>query len=173
MSLAYAYKLYTAGRSHGMGAIRLWEWAKDEAEEVNPEDPDLFVFNGPLSLSINHLAGLSFELFLKAAYVAKGGAPSDKHLRDTIGHNIERALEKAEAQGFETDAPHLHGIVHHLSEPYAKHYFRYQWPDGYPLPEFKQVADALTALEADVKTLCMPDGVNPAPDDAPPGAPPA
>ena len=67
MSLAYAYKLYIAGRSHGMAAIRLWEWAKIEGEDDCPENPEKFVFNGPLSLSTNHLAGLSFELFLKAA----------------------------------------------------------------------------------------------------------
>lgn len=38
---------------------------------------------------------------------------------------------------------------------------------------FGGFADALIAHEADVKTLCMPDGVESAPDDGPLGAPPA
>lgn len=108
-------------------------------------------------MSINHLAGLSFELLLKAAYVAHGGPAEDKHLRDEIGHDLLRALDKAEQQGFRTDAPHLRTVIEHLCQPYRNHFFRYHWPDEFPLPEFKQVNDALVALEEDVERLCGAD----------------
>ncbi len=153
MSQDYAYRLYLAGRSHGMGANRLWARALEEGQEINHEDPAHFAFNGPFSLSINHLAGLSLELLLKAAYVARGGPADDKHLRETIRHDLVAALESAEAQGFQTDAPHLREIIEHWREPYRRHFFRYHWPDEFPLPEFKQVNDALVALEEDVKAL--------------------
>jgi hypothetical protein len=159
MSKDYAHKLYLAGRSHGMGANRLWARALEEGAEINSQDPSQFAFNGPFSLSINHLAGLSFELLLKAAYVASGGPPEDKHLRDEIGHDLIRALDKAEELGFDTDVPHLREIIGYLRDPYRRHFFRYHWPDEFPLPEFKQVNDALAALEEDVKALCaLEDG---------------
>lgn len=158
MSKDYAHKLYLAGRAHGLGANRLWARALEEGMEINAQDPSHFAFNGPFSLSINHLVGLSFELLLKAAYVARGGPAEDKHLRDEIGHDLIRALDKAEELGFHTDAPHLREIIEYLREPYGKHFFRYRWPDEFPLPEFNQVNDALVALEEDVKALCAPEG---------------
>ena len=126
--------------------------------EINAQDPSHFAFNGPFSLSINHLAGLSFELFLKAAYVASGGPADDKHLREEIGHDLIRALDRAEGRGFHSEAPHLREIIEYLHEPYRRHFFRYHWPDELPLPEFKQVNDALVALEEDVRTLCESEG---------------
>ena len=57
MSIDYARKLHTLGRSHGMGASRLWARALEDADEAGIEDIALHAFNGPLFLSINLLAG--------------------------------------------------------------------------------------------------------------------
>lgn len=156
MSQDYAYNLYTSGRSHGMGANRLWAKALEEGMEVGHDDIDLFAFNGPFSLSINHLAGLSLELLLKAAYVATGGPADDKHLRNEIGHDLQRALDLAEERGFRSRAPHLREIVERMSEPYDKHWFRYDRPNQFLLPDFGQINEALVVLEEEVEALCAP-----------------
>lgn len=154
MSKDYARNLYISGRSHGMGANRLWARALEEGGEAGHDDIDHFAFNGPFSLSINHLAGLSLELLLKSAYVASGGPADDKHLRNDIGHDLVRAIELAAERGFHSQAPHLREIIDHMSEPYRKHWFRYDRPNEFLLPDFKPIHEALVVLEAEVKALC-------------------
>jgi hypothetical protein len=139
-----------------MGANRLWAKALEEGVVEGHEDIDLFAFNGPFSLSINHLAGLSLELLLKAAYVAEGGAADDKHLRNEIGHDLHRALDLAEGLGFQSQAPHLREIVERMSEPYRKHWFRYDRPNKFLLPDFEQINEALVVLEQEVEAICAP-----------------
>jgi hypothetical protein len=154
MSIECARKLYTLGRSHGMGANRLWARALEEGEQTGKEDIEDFAFNGPFSPSINLLAGLSFELLLKAAYVGLGGQADDAHLRNEIGHNLVIALDFATASGFNSRAPHLREIVERINEPYRRHWFRYD-PQDVPLPDFEAVNNALAALEAEVGALCV------------------
>jgi hypothetical protein len=153
MTTDSAGKLYTLGRYHGMGANRLWARALEEAVDAGEQDIEYFAFNGPFSPSINILTGLSFELLLKAAYVAKGGCSDDAHLRNEIGHNLVSALDRATSLGFNSKAPHLREIIELINDPYRRHYFRYD-PQDVPLPEFQHIKDALVALEAEVKELC-------------------
>jgi len=156
MSIDYARNLYISGRSHGMGANRLWARALEEGCEAGHDDISDFAFNGPFSLSINHLAGLSLELLLKAAYVASGGPADDGHLRE-IGHDLLRTLDLVEELGFRSQATHLRGIVELMSEPYRKHWFRYDRPNEFLLPDFDPINETLAVLEAEVRTLCGAD----------------
>lgn len=157
MSKDYARGLYMSGRSHGLAAHKLFDAAHLEgvAREVN--DPEQYAHSGPYSLSIHNLVGLSFELMLKAAYVASGGPADDKHLQLKIGHDLILALNRAEKQGFQSEAPYLRDILKILRKPYKAHYFRYSRPNAFALPEIDPVVQALDALDYELDVLCAPD----------------
>jgi hypothetical protein len=70
---------------------------------------------------------------LKAAIVAWGGPSDDKSLRE-IGHDLIKALDLAEAAGFNSAAPNLRDILNVLHEPFKQHWFRYGRPDEFGLP---------------------------------------
>jgi hypothetical protein len=148
-----AQRLHVLGRSHGMGANRLWARAHEEGIRMGLGNIDDFAFSGPFSLSVNLLAGLSFELLLKSAYVALGGQSKDSYLRNEIGHDLVIALERAKEQGFYSQAPYLEEVVGRINEPYKKNWFRYN-PQDVLLPEFEAINSALVSLEADVGRLC-------------------
>ncbi|QIG54879.1 hypothetical protein G6N82_12590 [Altererythrobacter sp. BO-6] len=148
-----AEALYQLGRAHSLSGNHLFAKAIDYAIEQKIPDPDHFAFNGTFSLSTYYLLGLGIELLVKAAYVASGGESDDKHLRNAIGHDLQKALEQARSVGFETNAPRLNGIVGSLSEPYKQHFFRYAKPTEMGLPIVPEVVEALVVLDEEVEAL--------------------
>jgi hypothetical protein len=156
MANILANSLYVKGRCHALASDRLWRAAFEDGHERSPDDPELFAFNGIYSLSIHYLICLGFELLLKAAYVASGGSYENKELHN-IGHDLNEALSKAEVQGFHSNAPRLREIVENLCEPYKAHYFRYDTPTEFPLPDFGQMIEALQVLDDELKELCEGD----------------
>jgi hypothetical protein len=153
MSKEIAKGLQESGRAHALSSQLLYVSAMGHAEEHGMEDPEQFAFNGTYSLSIHYLVGLGLELMLKSAYVAHGGEADDGHLRREIGHDVLRALNVAEERGFVSEAPYLREIVELLREPYKAHYFRYSRPEQIPLPEYGQVIELFTVLDAELDTL--------------------
>src|SRR5690242_2528987 len=85
-------------------------------------DADAMAFNGDLSPSLHPLMGYSFELLLKAAYVACGG--KEKELR-AIGHDLLSCLNRAEKAGSQSKIPELRWIIEQLRTPHLGHQFRY------------------------------------------------
>lgn len=154
MTIETARVLLLSGRSHGLASDLLYRSAVVEGQDKGVADPDLYAFNGPHSLSIHYLVGLSLELLLKAAYVAAGGPGDVRHLRNAIGHDLLVALEMAEQQGFHSEAPHLHEIVGHMNEPYKNHHFRYDQPNEIALPDFNQMLEAIAILDEELRTIC-------------------
>lgn len=150
MSEEVARALYEGGRSHALSAKLLYAAAKGYGEAQQIDDPEKFAFNGPYSLSVHYLIGLGLELMLKSAYVASGGKADDKHLRTQIGHDLLRALDLAEAAGFTSEAPRLRDIVSVMRQPYKAHYFRYSRPEEFSLPDFDEVMEMFTELDAEL-----------------------
>lgn len=148
-----AQQLYEVGRAHALSGNHLYGFALEYAKRHDIEDAEKFAFNGTFSLSTYYLLGLGIELLLKAAYVALGGDPADKHLRAAIGHDLRKAWDRAVGLGFESKAPRLEGIVDTLSEPYKMHFFRYQHPEQMGLPLVTEVVEALEVLDAEVQAL--------------------
>ena len=88
--------LFRRAYSFGLSAIQLAHIARAIAVERQDDDIEKSVLNGAHSPAIWFLVGFSFELFLKTAIVAKGGCVDDLK---SIGHNLHKALEKAEECG--------------------------------------------------------------------------
>lgn len=150
-----AEALYTLGRAHSLSGNHLFAKALDYASEQELPDPDHFAFNGTFSLSTYYLLGLGIELLLKAAYVASGGESDDKHLQNAIGHDLQKALDRAREMGFETNAPRLNGIVETLRKPYKRHFFRYTKPAEMGLPIVPEIVEALVVLDEEVEALIV------------------
>ncbi|MHA7819190.1 MAG: hypothetical protein ACX930_06050 [Erythrobacter sp.] len=148
---AVANSLFENGRAHAIAASRLFEYAKVEAEARGLDDPELFAFNGTYSLSIHYLLGLGIDLILKSACVSHGGDSSSPNLRRAIGHDLLKALDLAEAEGFSTGAPNFREIVEHLRTPYLSHYFRYSRPGRFPLPDTQQIIDAVEVVDQEMR----------------------
>ncbi len=157
MSIEIARKLYKSGEGHALSAAMLYRAAVDHAIDMDMPEPEEFAFNGICSLSIFFLIGLGLELYLKSAYVYHGGTATDEYLRDEIGHKLVRALNKAELQGFVSEAPNLRAIVDRLNKPYFANYFRYVRPDQFKLPEAPQIFEALKILDGELKALPWPE----------------
>jgi hypothetical protein len=87
MSVEVARSLYRSAQSHALSGNLLYNAALAEALGENHHDPEASVFNGTYSLSIHYLIGLSLELYLKSAYVLRGGAADERSLR-AIGHDL-------------------------------------------------------------------------------------
>ena len=151
--MAVAETLHQTGRAHALSADLLYRAAVAHAEAEELPDPELFAFNGTYSLSIHYLIGLGLELCLKAAFVAHGGDEDVRFLRNEIGHDLVRALDLAEDRGFSSEAPHLREIVQHLRDPYIAHYFRYDRPEAFPLPDIIQVMQAFETLDNELAAL--------------------
>jgi len=145
------------GGGHALGAEAVVRRAKDWAKEIGAEDPEKAVFNGKFSASIYLLLGYSFELLLKAAFVAHGGDPKKLGIAG-IGHNLKAALKAAEECGFRSSAPYLHEIVELLQLPHSKHQFRYGGMDEFPLPaNLNEVVANLNHLAYEVQVLLYPE----------------
>lgn len=155
MTIEIARSLYEGARAHALSGELLYNAAMGKASDEGNLDPATSVFNGTYSLSINYLIGLSLELYLKSAYVFHGGAADDKSLR-AIGHKLVEALNAAERQGFQSQAPNLREIAEHLNEPFSQHYFRYQRPEQMLLPEVPDVYAAFQALDDELNLLLFP-----------------
>jgi hypothetical protein len=148
MSIELAKSLYATERSHALSALQLDRAALDYAEANEIEDPKKFAFNGTFSLSVHYLLGLGLELMLKAAVVACDENVDAKYLQDKIRHDLIGALDEAEARGFHSAAPNLRELIGYLGEPYKKHWFRYERPEGMFLPDdFDQVQAILKILD--------------------------
>ncbi|WP_417593069.1 hypothetical protein [Parasphingorhabdus sp.] len=147
-----ALQLYETGRSHALASDLLYRSAIIEGQDRDDtSDPEHFAFNGTYSLSIHYLLGLGLELMLKSAIVAWGGRHDDKSLRD-VGHDLIKALDTAEAVGFESHAPNLRDLLKVLQEPFKQHWFRYGRPDDFPLPgDFAQVVATLEVLDEEIR----------------------
>ena len=88
---------------------------------------------------------------LKAAIVAWGGPSDDKSLRE-IGHDLLKALDAAEAAGFNSAAPNLRQILTVLHKPFKRHWFRYDIPDQFWLPkDFALVVATLEVLDEELR----------------------
>jgi hypothetical protein len=150
LSIGFASALYRLGRTHGLSANLLHNAAVSVAENEEHPDPEGWAFNGPHSLSTFYLSCLSFELLLKAAYVAAGG--NEDQVRG-IGHDLTAAFTAATGVGFRSNAPELGNIIALLREPYLRHHFRYDIQTEIPLPVFDRIRETLDVLCADVGVL--------------------
>ena len=98
-----------------------------------------------------HRNRLGLELMLKSAIAAWDLDVNAAYLRDTIGHDLIKALNEAEARGFSSQAEHLLDLSGLLSAPYKQHLFRYERPDHMDLPgDFRQVEATLGVLESEL-----------------------
>lgn len=154
MTIDLADTLYRTGTAHARAACLLYRAAVADAAEAGIDDPVGHVFNGQMSLSVQHLLGLGLELMLKSVIVAFDGGVDEAFLRKEIGHDLVSAFDEAVKRGFAPKATHLPDLVAVLQSPYAKHWFRYGRPDAFALPsDFNQVVATLEALDGDVTTL--------------------
>ena len=158
MSIDLANELRHTGRSHAAASCLLYRATIQRAEEEKIPDPKSYAFNGPTSLSIQYLLGLGLELMLKAAVVAWDPTVDEKYLKREIGHDLIAALDEAEKRGFASKASHLREILKILREPYMQHWFRYQQPDQFPLPDdFDQIVPVLEILEQELDAKLGPE----------------
>lgn len=163
MSIEVARHLHQTGRSHALASDLLYQAACKEGLKRKPDNPELFAFNGLYSLSIHYLIGLGLELMLKAAIAASGGPSDDRSLRD-LGHELGRLLTRAKEVGFHSEAPRLDEVISHMAEPYKLHYFRYERPEQFLLPNFTQMIEAIEVLDRELEMLCQyPFSRNPKP----------
>ena len=87
--------------------------------------------------------------------MAWGGPSDDKSLRE-IGHDLIKALDLAEAAGFNSAAPNLRDILNVLHEPFKQHWFRYGRPDEFGLPgDFAQVVATLEVLDEELRARLL------------------
>lgn len=146
-----AKDLCHTGRSYGGACCLLYRATIGYASEEGIENPEAYAFNGPNSLAITYLLGLSLELMLKGAVVALDLDADGKYLQNKIGHDLVAALDQAERRGFKSRADNLRQLVNVLSEPYRQHWLRYERPDRFDLPDnFDQIVVILETLEEDV-----------------------
>ena len=151
MELVDPEALFESGRSHALAAQLLHEKSLEYAAQNGVDDPKLYAFNGPYSLSLHYLIGLGFELMLKAAYVKYGGIPDPNHIRMKLGHDLRKALREVKNLGFEPAGDHFEEIIEIISEPYKCHYFRYSRPRKFPLPNDEAIFSALADFD---RQLC-------------------
>jgi hypothetical protein len=90
--------LFRRAYSFGLSAIQLAHVATAIAVERQDTDVEKSVFNGAHSPAVWFLVGFAFELFLKSAILATGGRAEDMK---SIGHDLVKAMEKAEECGLE------------------------------------------------------------------------
>jgi hypothetical protein len=151
MSIELAEQLHTAGKGHAWAACLLYRASLEYAGSQDLEDPEAFAFNGPASLSVHYLLGLGLELMLKAAVAGCDEGVDRAYLQNTIGHDLTKALDEAEAREFVSQAPHLKDLLELLREPYKQHWFRYERPTHMNLPgDFVQVEATLEVLESEL-----------------------
>ena len=152
MSIERAKELCHTGRSYGGACCLLYRATIDYASEEGIEDRGAYAFNGPNSLAITYLLGLSLELMLKGAVVALDPDADATYLQKKIGHDLVAALDQAEYRGFTSKADNLRQLVNVLREPYRQHWLRYERPDRFNLPDnFDQIVVILETLEEDVR----------------------
>lgn len=151
MSLELAKQLYESGKAHASTSCLLYRASIEYAEDEHFEDPHAFAFNGTPSLSIHYLLGLGLELLLKSAIVMCDPDVDRANLQISIGHDLTKALDAAEARGFASNAQYLRDLTNLLRVPYRQHWFRYDRPDHMNLPgNFDQVAETLMVLDGEL-----------------------
>jgi hypothetical protein len=156
MASEKAKTLLENGEAHALAAVVLFDASYGYGRNIgiSEKEIDKFAFNGKCSLSVHYLTGLGLELMLKAAYIACGGDGTDEHLRRKIGHDLSKALKKAQERGFESHSEHLAELVDYMSKPYEQHYLRYGRPDGLQLPaNMEQVAAVFETLRKEIREL--------------------
>ena len=126
--------LWHRGWGHAKAARALAAYSKAEAIDSGVDDIEHYLFNGPQSPSMHLLVGFSFELLLKVAMLLNGA--STKSVR-SVGHDLRKALNKAEQLGFVSRTPQLRFVVEGLREMHFKHHFRYGGAETVSMPGLK------------------------------------
>ncbi len=135
--------LWHRGWGHATAAGVLARHSENEGAENGTADVDHYVFNGPQSPSMHLLIGYSFELLLKVAMLLNGA--SEKHVR-AAGHDLRKALDRAEALGFVSNSPEMRFTVETLREMHLKHHFRYGGDERVNMPGLKISLSVLDTL---------------------------
>lgn len=92
----FAGDLFRRAYSSGLSACQLAHVAMAVAVARQDNNVEKSAFSGAHSPAIWFLAGFAFELFLKCAIVATGSNAAEIK---AIGHDLKKALEKAEEHG--------------------------------------------------------------------------
>ena len=108
--------------------------------------------SGPLSVPLYLLAGTAFELFLKAGITLASGKYRKQWLRDIVRHDLKRALKEAQSAGFNPEIDKLQFAVSYLSKPYSQHFFRYESPGKFNVPDMRLTLSVLDQLERELVT---------------------
>lgn len=157
MANELAEALLLSGRGHGESSCLLYRASIEQAEREGFEYTADYAFNGPYSLSVQNLLGLSLELMLKSAIVAWDPDATVNFLRNEVRHDLVVALDEAERRGFSSQAHHLRELVTVLRDPYHLHWFRYERPNQFNLPgDFDQIVEVLHVLHGEVSSKLTP-----------------
>ncbi|MEQ1548362.1 MAG: hypothetical protein ABL918_06890 [Chakrabartia sp.] len=113
MAMTDAEKLFFAGGAHARAAHMLVAAAKT---------------NIHMSVPFYLLLGFSLETILKAAYIHLGGQM--KFAKQSIGHDLTKALASAKDNGFVPENQHLEWLTATMTDVHRSHLFRYLSGDG-------------------------------------------
>lgn len=149
MNVELADTLWTRSAGHALSAKVLLEEARLHAKESGAKDIDQAVFNGRYSASIHLLIGYAYELSLKAAFLLHGGQPQE--MQREIGHDLVRALNKAEERGFKSAVDNLRWVIERIRDPHQTHQFRYGGRDTF---EMAALESSFPRLEQLVNEVC-------------------
>lgn len=143
-----AETLWTKGSSCQKGAQVILSQALASSDQVKPgHTMEQYVHSGPLSVPLYILVGTAFELLLKCGITLASGEYRRDWLKIKIGHDLTRALKAAREAGFEPQIDGLANAVSYLSKPYSRHFFRYESPSSFNVPDMKQSVEILAKLE--------------------------
>jgi hypothetical protein len=93
----------------------------------------------PFFLCVGHV----IELSLKAYLIARASA-TERDLR-AIGHDLNKALEKARKSGLRAPAENVQNLIAKIAPAYEDHLFRYLRPMD--VEKFPDINETLTATE--------------------------
>lgn len=135
--------LWHRGWGHVTAAKILAQYSKAEGQAKQVADPDHYTFNGPQSPSLHLLIGYGMELLLKVAVLLHGGREADTR---AAGHDLIKALDRAEELGFRCRTPQVRFAAENLREMHLNHHFRYGGADQVTMPGLGVSLSVLDAL---------------------------
>ena len=135
--------LWHRGWGHVTAAKILAQYSKAEGQAKQVADPDHYTFNGPQSPSLHLLIGYGMELLLKVAVLLHGGREGDTK---AAGHDLVKALDRAEDLGFRCSTPQVRFVAENLREMHLNHRFRYGGADQVTMPSLPISLSVLDAL---------------------------
>jgi hypothetical protein len=141
-----AETLWTRGAGHLVGVRVLIGVALEEYG--TSEEGKQLIFNGQYSPAIHLLIGFSFELLLKAAFLAAGGHADQV---EAFKHDLKRALNEAETAGFVFSHPKTRWVVERLHDSHMNHAFRYGWLTQLAMPQLEDSLPVLESLAEEVR----------------------